>query len=102
MSHVCNVHIGELKCAFLFLCPYTLVHVMFEYFFCRYKNALGGMWVVIGLLLCYILTEVLRVSSSTWLSAWTDQSSPKTYGPGFYNLVYALLSFGQVIVLCVK
>ncbi|KAH7654349.1 Xenobiotic-transporting ATPase protein [Dioscorea alata] len=64
----------------------------------RYKNALGGMWVVIGLLLCYILTEVLRVSSSTWLSAWTDQSSPKTHGPGFYNLVYGLLSFGQVLV----
>ncbi|KAL8152436.1 hypothetical protein V2J09_010196 [Rumex salicifolius] len=49
----------------------------------RYKNALG---------------ETLRVSSSTWLSYWTDQSGPKQYGSGFYNLVYALLSFGQVIV----
>ncbi|KAJ0975715.1 hypothetical protein J5N97_017680 [Dioscorea zingiberensis] len=64
----------------------------------RYKNALGGMWVVVILFLCYVLTEVLRISSSTWLSVWTDQSSPKTYGPGFYNLIYALLSFGQVLV----
>lgn len=66
---------------------------------CRYKNALGGTWVVIILLMCYILTEVLRVSSSTWLSAWTDQSSPDKYGSGTYNLVYALLSFGQVSLL---
>ncbi|KAL6991616.1 Canalicular multispecific organic anion transporter 1 [Sarracenia purpurea var. burkii] len=36
--------------------------------------------------------------SSTWLSLWTDQSSSKPYGPGFYNLIYALLSFGQVLV----
>ncbi|KMT03936.1 hypothetical protein BVRB_8g187450 [Beta vulgaris subsp. vulgaris] len=64
----------------------------------RYKNALGGTWVVIILLMCYILTEVLRVSSSTWLSAWTDQSSPDKYGSGTYNLVYALLSFGQVLI----
>jgi len=48
------------------------------------------------LFLCYILTEALRVLSSTWLSVWTDQSSPKDHGPGFYNLIYALLSFGQV------
>ncbi|XP_074563219.1 ABC transporter C family member 2-like [Curcuma longa] len=64
----------------------------------RYKNALGGLWVVTILFSCYTLTEVLRVSSSTWLSVWTDQSSPKDHGPGFYNLVYALLSFGQVLV----
>ncbi|PIA25107.1 hypothetical protein AQUCO_12500017v1 [Aquilegia coerulea] len=64
----------------------------------RYTNALGGLWVVLILLSCYILTEVLRVCSSTWLSAWTDQSTPKTHGPGFYNLVYALLSFGMVMV----
>ncbi|KAJ6796498.1 ABC transporter C family member 2-like [Iris pallida] len=64
----------------------------------RYKNALGGLWVVIILLSCYVLTEVLRVSSSTWLSTWTDQSSPKSHGPGFYNLIYVLLSFGQVLV----
>lgn len=56
------------------------------------------MWVVCILFFCYVLTEVLRISSSTWLSIWTDQSSPKTQGPGFYNLIYALLSFGQVIV----
>uniref|UniRef100_A0A6V7QY80 ABC-type xenobiotic transporter n=1 Tax=Ananas comosus var. bracteatus TaxID=296719 RepID=A0A6V7QY80_ANACO len=64
----------------------------------RYKAALGGMWVVCILFFCYVLTEVLRISSSTWLSIWTDQSSPKTQGPGFYNLIYALLSFGQVLV----
>ncbi|XP_058199762.1 ABC transporter C family member 2-like [Rhododendron vialii] len=64
----------------------------------RYKDALGGLWVVMLLFLCYVLTEVLRVSSSTWLSTWTDQSSSKRYGPGFYNLIYALLSFGQVLV----
>ncbi|KAI3958770.1 hypothetical protein MKX01_023446, partial [Papaver californicum] len=64
----------------------------------RYKNALGGAWVVIILFTCYISTEVLRILSSTWLSAWTDQSTTKTHGSGFYNLVYALLSFGQVLI----
>ncbi|RWR88755.1 ABC transporter C family member 2 [Cinnamomum micranthum f. kanehirae] len=64
----------------------------------RYKNALGGLWVVMILFTCYISTEVLRVSSSTWLSVWTDQSSSKRYGAGFYNLIYALLSCGQVLV----
>lgn len=67
--------------------------------FCRYKNALGGLWVVMILCICYVSTEALRVSSSTWLSVWTDQSSSKKYGPGFYNLIYALLSFGQVFFL---
>eukprot|EP00262_Sarcandra_glabra_P011548 TRINITY_DN2799_c0_g1_i1.p1 TRINITY_DN2799_c0_g1~~TRINITY_DN2799_c0_g1_i1.p1 ORF type:complete len:1626 (+),score=287.39 TRINITY_DN2799_c0_g1_i1:361-5238(+) len=64
----------------------------------RYKNALGGLWVVLILLTCYISTEVLRISSSTWLSVWTGQSSSKSHGSGFYNLIYALLSFGQVLV----
>ncbi|THU71177.1 hypothetical protein C4D60_Mb08t32790 [Musa balbisiana] len=63
-----------------------------------YKNALGGMWVVLILFSCYALTEVLRVSSSTWLSVWTDQSSPKSHGAGFYNLIYSVLSSGQVLV----
>ncbi|KAF9619903.1 hypothetical protein IFM89_009685 [Coptis chinensis] len=45
-----------------------------------------------------LVHEVLRVSSSTWLSVWTDQSTPKSHGAGFYNLVYALLSFGMVLV----
>lgn len=48
---------------------------------------------------CYVLTEVLRVSSSTWLSHWTDQSISETYNAGYYNLIYALLSFGQVTEL---
>ncbi|KAI3905507.1 hypothetical protein MKW98_013666, partial [Papaver atlanticum] len=64
----------------------------------RYKNALGGLWVVMILFSCYVSTEVLRILSSTWLSAWTDRSTAKTHGPGFYNLVYALLSFGQVLI----
>ncbi|KAL8033738.1 hypothetical protein ABFX02_13G178200 [Erythranthe guttata] len=65
----------------------------------RYKNALGGTWVVMILFMCYITTEVLRVSSSTWLSYWTDQSSSSDiHGPIFYNSVYSLLSFGQVMV----
>ncbi|GKV32071.1 hypothetical protein SLEP1_g40702 [Rubroshorea leprosula] len=68
----------------------------------RYKNALGGFWVVMVLFACYVSTEVLRVSSSTWLSTWTDQSSPKTHGPGYYNLIYSLLSFGRVIVTLVN
>ncbi|POO04133.1 ATP-binding cassette containing protein [Trema orientale] len=64
----------------------------------RYKDALGGLWVVSILFSCYILTEVLRISSSTWLSHWTDQGISENYDPGFYNLIYALLSFGQVLV----
>ncbi|PIA50779.1 hypothetical protein AQUCO_01200196v1 [Aquilegia coerulea] len=64
----------------------------------RYKNALGGLVVIVILFSCYIITEVLRVSSSTWLSAWTDQSTSKSHGPGFYYLVYAILCFGMVLV----
>ncbi|XP_051129037.1 ABC transporter C family member 12-like isoform X2 [Andrographis paniculata] len=64
----------------------------------RYKNAVGGLWVVVILFTCYILTETLRVSSSTWLSVWTKQSTSEGYSPGFYILVYAILSFGQVLV----
>ncbi|XP_027368270.1 ABC transporter C family member 2-like [Abrus precatorius] len=64
----------------------------------RYKNALGGFWVVLVLFACYVLTETLRISSSTWLSHWTDQSATEGYNPAFYNLIYAALSFGQVLV----
>ncbi|KAG9158028.1 hypothetical protein Leryth_000183, partial [Lithospermum erythrorhizon] len=64
----------------------------------RYKTALGGLWVVMVLFICYVSTEILRVLSSTWLSVWTNQSSSSNYQPGFYIFVYALLSFGQVIV----
>jgi len=71
------------------------------YYYCllnsfRYKNALGGTWVVVVLFGCYFSTEALRVSSSTWLSHWTDQSAVDGYNPAFYNLIYAALSFGQV------
>ncbi|OIW20357.1 hypothetical protein TanjilG_09517 [Lupinus angustifolius] len=64
----------------------------------RYKNALGGFWVVFVLFACYVLTEVLRVCSSTWLSYWTDQGTSVGYNPSFYNLIYAALAFGQVMV----
>ncbi|KAK4782038.1 hypothetical protein SAY86_016140 [Trapa natans] len=64
----------------------------------RYKNAVGGLWVVVVLFMCYLLAEVLRVSSSTWLSFWTDQSKSRNYKPTKYIVVYALLSFGQVTV----
>ncbi|KAJ6292464.1 hypothetical protein OIU78_024607 [Salix suchowensis] len=64
----------------------------------RYKNALGGVWVVSILFLCYLLTEVFRVSRSTWLSFWTNQSALQSYRPGYFIFVYALLSFGQVTV----
>ncbi|KAL3643736.1 Canalicular multispecific organic anion transporter 1 [Castilleja foliolosa] len=64
----------------------------------RYKDALGGAWVVMILFMCYILTEILRVSSSTWLSHWTNSSIEHIHGPIFYNLVYSALSFSQVLV----
>ncbi|CAA0823749.1 ABC transporter C family member 2 [Striga hermonthica] len=68
----------------------------------RYKNALGGAWVVMILFTCYILSEILRVSGSTWLSHWTDTSTVHTHGPIFYNLVYSSLSFGQVLVTLIN
>ncbi|MED6195162.1 Canalicular multispecific organic anion transporter 1 [Stylosanthes scabra] len=64
----------------------------------RYKSALGGLWVVSILLACYTLTEVLRISSSTWLSVWTDQDSNSDYNPAYFLAIYALFSFGQVSV----
>ncbi|KAL2337305.1 hypothetical protein Fmac_011751 [Flemingia macrophylla] len=64
----------------------------------RYKSALGGLWVVSILFACYTLTEVLRISSSTWLSVWTSQDSTADYDPGYFLLIYALFSFGQVSV----
>ncbi|KAH0893798.1 hypothetical protein HID58_056227 [Brassica napus] len=56
----------------------------------RYRDALGGGWVVMMLLVCYVLTQVFRVSSSTWLSEWTDAGTPKSHGPLFYNIIYAM------------
>ena len=63
---------------------------------CRYKDALGGTWVVIIFFSFYVLIEVLRVLISTWLSFWTNKSIPENYNAGYYNLIYAALSFGQV------
>ncbi|XP_041994072.1 ABC transporter C family member 2-like [Salvia splendens] len=69
----------------------------------RYKNALGGAWVVMILFTCYVSTEVLRISSSTWLSYWTDEGSHQdTHGPLYYNSIYSLLSFGQVLVTLIN
>ncbi|CAL5364384.1 unnamed protein product [Camellia sinensis] len=48
-----------------------------------YEDALGGLWVVMILFMCYILTEVLRVLSSTWLSVWTKQSGGSSFGSSF-------------------
>ena len=62
----------------------------------RYKDALGSLWVVVVLFACYVLTIVLRIGSSNWLSFWTDQSTLDDHRPSYYNLIFALLSFGQV------
>ncbi|KAJ0621156.1 putative ABC-type xenobiotic transporter [Helianthus annuus] len=64
----------------------------------RYTDALGGLWVVLILFICYISTEVLRILSSTWLSYWTEQSSTTNRGPGFFLIIYSFLSLGQVLV----
>ncbi|XVE94233.1 hypothetical protein REPUB_Repub01dG0264000 [Reevesia pubescens] len=61
----------------------------------RYKDALGGLWVVMILFTFYFSTEVLRILSSTWLRFWTDQSTSRSYKPGYYILVYALLGLSQ-------
>ena len=64
----------------------------------RYKVALGGVSVVGVLFFFYIMAEVVRLSTSGWLSIWTDETKPKTRGSLFYNGVYAGLSFSQVCV----
>ncbi|XP_057458600.1 ABC transporter C family member 12-like isoform X2 [Lotus japonicus] len=64
----------------------------------RYKSALGGLWVVLILFGCYTLTEVLRISSSTWLSVWTSQDSAAADETEYFLFIYALFSFGQVTV----
>ncbi|XP_024373624.1 ABC transporter C family member 2 [Physcomitrium patens] len=64
----------------------------------RYKAAMGGAWVVGLLFLCYLATETFRLSTSGWLSIWTDSTTPKIHGPMFYLQVYSGLSFGQVCI----
>ncbi|XP_017637071.1 ABC transporter C family member 12-like isoform X2 [Gossypium arboreum] len=64
----------------------------------RYKDAMGGLWVVMILFTFYFSTEVLRILSSMWLRFWTDRSASKSYKPEFYILIYALLGFSQVTV----
>ncbi|XP_022973222.1 ABC transporter C family member 2-like isoform X3 [Cucurbita maxima] len=64
----------------------------------RYKNALGGLWVVIVLLLCYVLSETLRIFRSLWLSKWSDEGNIDPSETLYYNTIYAGLSFGQVVV----
>jgi ABC-type multidrug transport system fused ATPase/permease subunit len=64
----------------------------------RYMMALGGAWVIGVLFLCYVMVEVMRLSTSWWLSIWTDETRPKSHGPLYYLYVYAVLSFCQVSV----
>ncbi|GAU16434.1 hypothetical protein TSUD_117830 [Trifolium subterraneum] len=64
----------------------------------RYTSALGGLWVVSILFACYTLTEALRISSSTWLSVWTSQDSTAASRAGYFLIIYAIFSFGQVSV----
>ncbi|MCO5609705.1 hypothetical protein L7F22_063937 [Adiantum nelumboides] len=64
----------------------------------RYKSALGGFWVVFVLFGTYIMVEVFRVSSSTWLSYWTETASTSSHGVLFYNGIYAILSVCQVLL----
>ncbi|CAL5411675.1 unnamed protein product [Camellia sinensis] len=63
-----------------------------QYMSIEYKDTLGGLWVVMILFMCYILTEVLRVLSSTWLSVWTKQSSRSSFGPDIMFLVIVTLT----------
>ncbi|KAJ7552377.1 hypothetical protein O6H91_06G052800 [Diphasiastrum complanatum] len=65
----------------------------------RYVDALGGIWVGAVLFSCYIANEGARLSSSTWLTYWTDETFSKIHGPGFYNGIYAALSFCQVLLI---
>uniref|UniRef100_A0A0A0KAW3 ABC-type xenobiotic transporter n=2 Tax=Cucumis sativus TaxID=3659 RepID=A0A0A0KAW3_CUCSA len=64
----------------------------------RYKDALGGLWVVAILFLCYVLSETLRIYRSVWLSIWTDQGNIGPSETLYYNMIYAGLSLGQVLV----
>lgn len=62
----------------------------------RYMAAMGGAGVVGVLFLCYVMTEVVRLTTSGWLTIWTDSTRPKTHGSNFYLEVYSGLSFAQV------
>ncbi|CAK9207810.1 unnamed protein product [Sphagnum jensenii] len=64
----------------------------------RYMMALGGAWVIGVLFLCYVMVEVMRLSTSGWLSIWTDRTRPKSHGPLYYLYVYAVLSFCQIFI----
>ncbi len=61
----------------------------------KYMMALGGAWVIGVLFLCYVMVEVMRLSTSWWLSIWTNETRPKSHGPLYYLYVYAVLSFCQ-------
>ena len=100
--YFCFFFVSHFMTLFFF---FFLSVILWDFYFgpiCRYKNALGGICVVVILFMCYTLTEVLRVLSSTWLSFWTDQSTSESYRPGYYILIYALLSFGQVCLQLVN
>jgi hypothetical protein len=48
------------------------------------------------------MVEVFRISSSTWLSYWTEVASTTTRSTSFYNGIYASLSLGQVMYSTLK
>lgn len=68
----------------------------------RYKSALGGFWVVAVMFGTYIMVEVFRVSSSTWLSHWTNVAETSSHGVFYFNGIYAILSICQVLVTLVN
>lgn len=56
-----------------------------------YARALGGVPVFASLIAIYVLTEIVRVGSSVWLSVWTSTSGAQ--GP--HEVVEALLGHLQ-------
>jgi hypothetical protein len=52
----------------------------------RYVMALGGAWVIGVLFLCYVMVEVMQLSTSWGLSIWTSETTPKSHGPLLLSL----------------
>lgn len=64
----------------------------------RYYTAMGGVWVLVILFGLYVAAEVNRLLTSTWLSIWTDETKSTAHSANYYNGIYALFSFGQVLI----
>lgn len=91
----------ETKTKNLFCCRCSSIFFYHNNFFStpsRYKDALGGLWVVVILFLCYVLSETLRICRSVWLSKWTDQGNIGPSETVYYNMIYGVLSLSQVWV----